>query len=129
MKNITVDVRHLEDTFGIDLHEFEGGHIYPLSKLMATMGFTRGTPQGRPRGNTKQEDTPIREKDQTVQEHSARIIHLEEHVQRYSTKEEIRSMIPDITWEQFAVYARDMGLLRSTEAQGEHLEERGGAAE
>ena len=46
MKNITVDVRHLELVLGIDLHEFEGGHTYPLSKLMIAMGFHKHTAQG-----------------------------------------------------------------------------------
>ena len=46
MKNITVDVRHLELALGIDLHEFEGGHTYPLSKLMIAMGFHKHTAQG-----------------------------------------------------------------------------------
>ena len=47
MKNITVDVRHIELALGIDLHEFEGGHTYPLSKLMIAMGFSKGEPQRR----------------------------------------------------------------------------------
>ena len=39
MNNIAVDVRHLELVFGIDLHDFEGGHTYALSDLMSAMGF------------------------------------------------------------------------------------------
>ena len=45
MKTIPVDVRHLELVFGIDLHEFEGGHTYALSNLMIAMGFHKHTAQ------------------------------------------------------------------------------------
>ena len=55
MKTISVDVRRLERAYGFDLHEFEAGGTYPLSKLMTAMGFSKGTPQGRPRGNTNNE--------------------------------------------------------------------------
>ena len=78
MKNITVDVRFLERAFGLDLHEFEGGKTYRLSELMTAMGFSRGSPQGGSRGNTKQEDTSEHNRNQSSQQHSVRIIHLEE---------------------------------------------------
>ena len=39
MENIIVDVRNLELALGISLHEFEGGHTYPLSKLMNALRF------------------------------------------------------------------------------------------
>jgi len=52
MKSITVDVRFLERAYSFDLHEFEDGGTYPLSKLMTAMGFSKVSPQGRPRGNT-----------------------------------------------------------------------------
>jgi len=78
MKNITVDVRNIERAFGFDLHQFEEGGTYPLSKLMIAMGFGKGTPQGKPRGNTKQEDVLDHDGDQSSQQHSVRIIHLEE---------------------------------------------------
>jgi len=78
MKNITVDVRLLERAYSFDLHEFKDGGTYPLSKLMTAMGFSKGTPQGRSRGNTKQEDAPAQARDQPSQQHSVRIIHLEE---------------------------------------------------
>jgi len=55
MTTLTVDVRLLERAFGFDLHEFEGGGTYPLSELMTAMGFSKVTPQGRPRGNTNKE--------------------------------------------------------------------------
>jgi len=78
MKNIAVDVRFLERAYGCDLHEFEDGGTYPLSKLMTAMGFSKATPQGRSRGNTKQEDIPSQERERPSQQHSVRIIHLEE---------------------------------------------------
>jgi len=77
MMTLTVDVRLLERAFCLDLHEFEGGGHYPLSKLMIAMGFGKGTPQGKPRGNTKQEDILDHDGDQSSQQHSVRIIHLE----------------------------------------------------
>jgi len=76
MKNITVDIRRIERAFGFDLHEFEEGGTYPLSKLMTVMGFINGT--HRSRGNTKQEATLEHDRDQPSQQHSVRIIHLEE---------------------------------------------------
>ena len=45
MKTIPVDVRHLEYALGIDLHEFEAGHIYPLAKLMTAMGYHKHASQ------------------------------------------------------------------------------------
>jgi len=78
MKTITVDVRFLERAYGFDLHEFKDGATYPLSKLMTAMGFSKAAPLGRPRGNTKQEDTPAQVSDQPSQQHSVRSIHLEE---------------------------------------------------
>jgi len=53
MKTLTVDVRCIERVFGFDLHQFEEGHVYPAIDLMDAMGLIIGTPQGRPRGNTK----------------------------------------------------------------------------
>jgi hypothetical protein len=32
-KTIHVNTRHLEESFGVDLHEFSSGEIYPLSTL------------------------------------------------------------------------------------------------
>lgn len=32
-KTIHVNTRHLEESFGVDLHEFSSGEIYPLSML------------------------------------------------------------------------------------------------
>jgi hypothetical protein len=42
---IPVNIRHLEQAHGIDLHEFKPGVTYPLAKLMDALGFMK---PGRP---------------------------------------------------------------------------------
>jgi len=37
MKTIPVDIKHLEEAFCIDLHEFKSGERYPLSMLMKVL--------------------------------------------------------------------------------------------
>lgn len=36
-----------------NLKKFIPGHSYPMSELMGALGFVTGSPQGKPRGNTK----------------------------------------------------------------------------
>jgi hypothetical protein len=71
MKTIPVDVRRIERASGLNLHEFEEGHTYPLAKLMNVLHLAKSQ---RLQANTKQENTPVRDKDQTAQEHSERNI-------------------------------------------------------
>ena len=59
MENIIVDVRNLELALGISLHEFEGGHTYPLSKLMNALRF----PLCRPMSSGKKEKKQSRDWD------------------------------------------------------------------
>jgi hypothetical protein len=49
MLNIPVELQPLAEFWNIDLHEFEPGKTYPLSKLFATLGLAKGTPKGKPR--------------------------------------------------------------------------------
>lgn len=37
-KSIRVNIQHLEEAFGIELHEFHQGGTYPLSKLFESLG-------------------------------------------------------------------------------------------
>ena len=54
-KNLCCNVDHLEQAFGADLHEFEPGETYPLSKLMDALGLfhAHGRPKLQPRGNVR----------------------------------------------------------------------------
>lgn len=52
--NVTVDIDLLAKKYeGMDASKFIKGHTYNMAELMAEIGLTRGTPQGKPRGNTK----------------------------------------------------------------------------
>ncbi len=52
--NITVDIDLLAKKYeGMDASKFLKGHTYNMSELLKEIGFERGTPQGKPRGNTK----------------------------------------------------------------------------
>lgn len=53
MKSIPVDIKHLEEVYNIDLHEFEPGRTYPMLKLMDALGLAHGSLRYLPRGNTK----------------------------------------------------------------------------
>ena len=49
-KSIPVNIKHIEEAFGIDLHEFEPGKTYPLAQLLVALGFlSRGIPKTGPR--------------------------------------------------------------------------------
>jgi hypothetical protein len=51
---VTVDIDLLAGIYyWIDPNKFLPGHTYPMSELMEEIGLTKGTPQGKPRGNTK----------------------------------------------------------------------------
>lgn len=51
---ITVDIDLLADKYpSVNLHKFLKGHTYNMAELMAEIGITKGTPQGKPRENTK----------------------------------------------------------------------------
>ena len=52
-KTVGVNIRHLEQSFNKDLHNFEYGKSYPLTDLMNAIGYLHGTPKLKPRGNTK----------------------------------------------------------------------------
>ena len=52
--NIIVNIDALAEKYPhANLTEFLHGHTYPLSELMEELGVLKGTPQGRPRANTK----------------------------------------------------------------------------
>lgn len=54
IKNILVDIDLLAKKYHwITLNKFLPGHTYPMSELMEEIGLIKGTPQGKPRGNTK----------------------------------------------------------------------------
>lgn len=54
IKNTTVDIDLLtKKYYWIALNKFLPGHTYPMSELMEEIGLIKGTPQGKPRGNTK----------------------------------------------------------------------------
>jgi hypothetical protein len=40
-KRLSVEISKLEQCSGVDLHEFEPGKTYPLSKLMDALGFMK----------------------------------------------------------------------------------------
>ena len=52
--NVTVDIDILaEKYYWMNTNKFHKGHTYHLSELMEELGLEKGTPQGKPRGNTK----------------------------------------------------------------------------
>ena len=52
--NVTVDTDFLAKKYPpLDPHKFRKGHTYHMSELMEELGLEKGTPQGKPRGNTK----------------------------------------------------------------------------
>lgn len=53
---ITVDIPHLEEVYGVDLHEFEHGK-YPLASLIKALGLANGTPKRKQWENTRGGDT------------------------------------------------------------------------
>ena len=54
-KTLSVVVNHLEQAFDTDLHEFEPGETYPLSKLMDALGLfhVHGRPKLQPMGDAR----------------------------------------------------------------------------
>jgi hypothetical protein len=52
--NVTVDIGILaEKYYWRNANKFLKGHTYHMSELMEELGLEKGTPQGKPRGNTK----------------------------------------------------------------------------
>jgi hypothetical protein len=52
-KNIPVNIRHLEQAYGFELHQFESGVTYPLAKLMDALGFMKPGRSKITRGGNK----------------------------------------------------------------------------
>lgn len=52
--NLTVNIDLLAKKYPqVNLSKFQKGHTYVIADLMEEIGLTKGTPQGKPRGNTK----------------------------------------------------------------------------
>jgi hypothetical protein len=52
--NVPVDIDILAEKYcWVNTNKFLKGHTYHMSELMEELGLEKGTPQGKPRGDTK----------------------------------------------------------------------------